>query len=119
MPRDDIIARTKAILKAFQTGPEAAPEFELIVTIPGLAEEEAGRGEVSAASTATSTFYVPAGAVAGDGSAACPEDYPVKGNASSGIYHVPRGGSYDRTIPEFCFGSAADAAAAGFRAAKR
>ena len=64
-------------------------------------------------------LITPAGAITGTGAADCPEGYAVKGNASSRIYHVPGGNSYDRTIPEFCFASAEDAEAAGFRAAKR
>ncbi|MGH9132824.1 MAG: hypothetical protein ACRDZZ_02730 [Ilumatobacteraceae bacterium] len=49
---------------------------------------------------------------------ACPAGYPVKGNASSGIYHVPGGRFYARTVPERCYASAADAEADGYRAAK-
>ncbi len=57
---------------------------------------------------------VPAGAVAGDGTGECPEDYPVKGNASSKLYHSPGSPSYKRTVPEFCFASTEAAEAAGF-----
>lgn len=60
---------------------------------------------------------VPAGAVAGNGTAECPADYPVKGNAESMLYHTTASHSYGRTIPEFCFASTEAAAAAGFRAA--
>ena len=49
---------------------------------------------------------------------ACPSGYPVKGNANSRIYHVPGGRFYDRTLPERCYASAADAEADGYRAAK-
>ena len=48
----------------------------------------------------------------------CPPDQPIKGN-QSGIYHVPGGQYYDRTNPEECFASEADAQAAGYRASKR
>lgn len=58
---------------------------------------------------------VPLGAVAGDGSATCPPDYPVKGNGSSRLYHLPNQVSYPPTIAEFCFASAEAAEAAGFR----
>ncbi|MFN8591717.1 MAG: hypothetical protein U0031_09690 [Thermomicrobiales bacterium] len=58
---------------------------------------------------------IPQGAVAGDGTANCPEAYPIKGNASSHIYHEPGQSSYAVTIPEFCFASAAEAEAAGYR----
>ncbi|MDQ3694020.1 MAG: hypothetical protein M3464_10370 [Chloroflexota bacterium] len=59
---------------------------------------------------------VPNNAVRGDGSGDCPDDYPIKGNASSRIYHVPATQSYERTIPEFCFPTTEAAEAAGFRA---
>ncbi|HEU0114990.1 MAG TPA: hypothetical protein VFQ80_09945 [Thermomicrobiales bacterium] len=65
------------------------------------------------------TLRPPSGAVAGDGTHRCPPGYPVKGNASSRIFHVPGSSSYDQTIPEFCFDSSASAEAAGFRAPKR
>jgi micrococcal nuclease len=58
---------------------------------------------------------VPLGAIAGDGTAVCPPGYPVKGNGSSRIYHVPGQVSYPPTIAEFCFASAEAAEAAGFR----
>lgn len=52
-----------------------------------------------------------------DGTA--PRSHPIKANASSGIYHVPGGGSYNRTKPERCYATPADAEADGFRPAKR
>jgi hypothetical protein len=58
----------------------------------------------------------PTGSVSGDGTSECPADYPVKGNADSGIYHMPGSPSYAQTIPEYCFASASDAEAAGFHA---
>ncbi len=48
----------------------------------------------------------------------CPASHPIKGNASSGIYHVPGDAYYDETHPEECFATEADARAAGYRAAK-
>jgi ribosomal protein S6 len=61
---------------------------------------------------------VPADAVRGDGTGECPEEYPVKGNASSMLYHSPGSPSYKRTVPEFCFTSAEAAEAAGFHPTK-
>ena len=60
----------------------------------------------------------PPGAVAGKGARDCPEGFPIKGNASSQIYHPPDRASYSQTIPEFCFASVADAEAAGYRASR-
>lgn len=49
----------------------------------------------------------------------CPAWAPIKGNADSGIYHVPSGRSYAKTKPESCFSTEAAAVKAGFRKAKR
>jgi hypothetical protein len=57
----------------------------------------------------------PLGAIAGDGTASCPPNFPIKGNAQSKIYHEPGQVSYPPTVPEFCFASAEAAEAAGFR----
>ncbi|MFC8731640.1 hypothetical protein ACFT5B_04195 [Luteimicrobium sp. NPDC057192] len=48
----------------------------------------------------------------------CPSWAPIKGNADSGIYHVPGGRWYSRTKPEICFTTTAAARAAGYRASK-
>lgn len=69
---------------------DAAPGAELVV---------AGT-DVPAPPTASAPN---ADSVPGDGSKECPPGYPIKGNADSGIYHKPNQGSYDRTIPEYCF----------------
>ena len=43
----------------------------------------------------------------------------IKGNNTSKIYHVPTGRSYNKTFKDVtCFTTAAEAEAAGFRAAK-
>ncbi|MGI8879482.1 MAG: 50S ribosomal protein L4 [Jatrophihabitans sp.] len=43
-----------------------------------------------------------------------PEGFPIKGNASSKLYHVPDSAFYDRTIAEVWFKTAEAAEAAGF-----
>ena len=44
----------------------------------------------------------------------------MKGNiGTERVYHVPGGAYYTRTYPEECFGTAADAAAGGYRASSR
>jgi hypothetical protein len=48
----------------------------------------------------------------------CPQSAPIKGNQSSGIYHMPGDAYYDVTDPEECFASEAAAQAAGYRAAE-
>jgi hypothetical protein len=54
----------------------------------------------------------------GDGTPEAPDGYPVKGNQRSGIYHVPGGIAYDRTIASVYFRSPEAAERAGYRAAK-
>jgi phospholipase C len=48
----------------------------------------------------------------------CPAGFPIKGNTqkSTGrkLYHMPGEGSYNRTKPEACFATRADAEAAGY-----
>jgi hypothetical protein len=48
----------------------------------------------------------------------CPDGYPIK-VASSGIYHLPGGQFYERTVAERCYASTEAAEADGYRAAKR
>lgn len=50
---------------------------------------------------------------------ACPATHPVKGKPGSGIFHVPGGLFYDRTVPDRCYRSAEAAEADGLRPAKR
>ncbi len=77
------------------------------------ASDEASHGGVEGESG-----DLPQGAVQGTGEAECVEGYPIKGNASSMIYHGPGSSSYDRTIPEMCFATEEAAEAAGYRASK-
>ena len=48
----------------------------------------------------------------------CPGSHPVKANDNSGIFHVPGGRFYNRTVPERCYANAEDAAVDGYRPAK-
>lgn len=48
----------------------------------------------------------------------CPSWAPIKGNASSGIYHMRGQRFYDRTYPEDCFRTEKAARDAGYRKAK-
>lgn len=49
---------------------------------------------------------------------ACPDGYPIKANDNSGIFHVPGGRFYERTVPERCYADPADAEADGYRRSK-
>jgi hypothetical protein len=51
-----------------------------------------------------------------DGSA--PATHPIKASRRSGIFHVPGGSFYNRTKPERCYATAAEAETDGYRQAK-
>jgi large subunit ribosomal protein L4 len=68
-----------------------------------------------AAADASTEVALPAGAVAGLADGSAPEGYSIKGNADSGLYHVPGSAFYNRTVAEFWFATADDAEAAGFQ----
>ncbi len=58
---------------------------------------------------------LPAGAHAPIESGEAPRGFKIKGNADSGLYHVPGSAFYDRTVAEIWFKTAEDAEAAGFQ----
>ena len=49
------------------------------------------------------------------GSYYCPSDKLIKGNAQSGIYHMPGGQYYNKTMAERCFATEDEAIEAGYR----
>jgi hypothetical protein len=65
-----------------------------------------------------SGVWMPEDAVLATGAPDCPPDYPIKGNLPSRIFHRPDQPTYERTIPELCFGSEETAGLAGFRPAR-
>ena len=80
---------------------------------PPPAATSAGFAEVpvDASPSSSATWVEPV-----DG--ACPDGYPIKANDNSGIFHVPRGRFYERTVPERCYADAHDAEADGYRRSK-
>lgn len=48
----------------------------------------------------------------------CPEGFAIKVNTTSGIYHVPDGRSYQRTVAQRCYATAEAAERDGYRQAK-
>jgi hypothetical protein len=54
------------------------------------------------------------GVLPGDGTRDCPSAYPIKGNASSMLFHQPGTPTYMATIAEYCFSNGEAARAAGF-----
>jgi hypothetical protein len=51
-------------------------------------------------------------------SGACPSHHPVKAKLASGIFHVPGGANYTRTVPDRCYLSPEAAEADGLRQSK-
>jgi micrococcal nuclease len=85
----------------------------------GSAPEQASSASASASSSASASASASAGGgavppVGGE----CPASAPIKGNESSGIYHMPGGSYYDATEAEECFATEAAAQAAGYRASE-
>jgi len=96
--------------------PSAQPEVGEEPTPTATADTPAAQVDAApfadaAAATAAATWVAPV-----DG--ACPAGYPVKANDNSGIYHLPGGRFYARTVPERCYAAAEDAEADGYRRAK-
>jgi large subunit ribosomal protein L4 len=74
-------------------------------------EPQAARGK----SEADDEPAIPKGAHAATDDGEPPRGYKIKGNADSGLYHVPGSAFYDRTVAELWFKTAEDAEAAGFQ----
>jgi ribosomal protein S6 len=105
------IEPVEAIAEREQLEADAAAALAMVET----AATETAAGEVPTTEAGTD---VPEGAVRGDGTGECPEAFPIKGNATSKLYHSPGSPSYKRTVPEFCFASTEAAEAAGFNPTK-
>ena len=99
---DDVVF-TKPALDAFLAGP-----------IRGKATATARSGEVEALVSAPAEAPYP-GSHAPIADDAQPEGFPVKGNESSKLFHVPGSAFYNRTIAEVWFATTEDAEAAGFQ----
>jgi micrococcal nuclease len=85
----------------------------------GSAPEEASSASASASSSASASASASAGGgVVSPAGGECPASAPIKGNESSGIYHMPDGSYYDATEAEECFATEAAAQAAGYRASE-
>jgi len=80
---------------------------------------KSGYTTASATSKVTAVVSYPDRTKPVGGSWNCPAWAPIKGNASSMIYHVKGGQFYDKTNPEECFRTEQAARNAGYRASKR
>ena len=86
----------------FPSPPRPVPKLDLPVPAPSA----------TAPSASNQAWVEPIG---GD----CPLSHPIKAKLTSGIYHEPGGGNYDRTRAERCYVNADAAIADGLRAPKR
>ena len=86
-------------------------------TLPGEAVASAAPAKAAAKKAAAkpAAADLPAGAKAPKVDGGAPKGYEIKGNADSGLYHVPGSAFYDRTVAEFYFATAEAAEAAGFQ----
>jgi len=131
---DDVIF-TQAALEAFLAGPSAgksakgvASSLEVEVVPDDVVEEPepkpakkaaAKKAAPKAEEKAEDTAAAEEGPYGPDSHAALedgeqPEGFPIKGNASSKLYHVPGSSFYNRTVAEVWFRSEEAAEAAGF-----
>jgi len=78
-------------------------------------EKKAAAPKAEDADIAPASAELPKGAVAATEDGSAPEGYEIKGNADSGLYHVPGSSFYNRTVAELWFATAEDAEAAGFQ----
>jgi large subunit ribosomal protein L4 len=95
---------------------------EFIATAPAKKAKKAAPAKKAAAKKAETPEIasaddkpLPAGAKAATEDGEAPRGYKIKGNADSGLYHVPGSAFYDRTVAELWFKTAEDAEAAGFQ----
>jgi hypothetical protein len=107
------IGRVAAALPAA----EVAAIAETTEVPPDVAEPGTGV-PVDAAGIVAAASELPADAVSGNGTADCPDGFPIKGNAQSKIYHTVESRVYAQTIAEICFATPAAAEAAGYRPPK-
>jgi len=123
-----VVAGTVLLQLSNRFTPDQAAEYEAVLKDIRLAPQvqKGLRFSASAAAPSIQTTPTPATVSAGraqpDSATTCPPDYPIKGNKSSSgdlIYHVPGGQLYERTEPEACFATEADARSAGYRASQR
>lgn len=113
----------KKLLRTLKTNSTGAFKASAISTVTGkwsvqLAAQGAYKGSVTAAKTVKVTAPKPSVTKPAD-KWNCPAWAPIKGNAPSKIYHMPRQSYYSRTTPEQCFATESAAVKAGYRKSKR
>ncbi|MBA2309462.1 MAG: 50S ribosomal protein L4 [Pseudonocardiales bacterium] len=114
-PKAAAKSTTKAASKA--AAATAEPKAEPKAAEPKAAESKAAAKAPAKARVAKAPAEGPHGAGSHeplpDGGE--PEGFPIKGNASSMLYHLPGTSAYKRTVAEVWFATEKDAKAAGFQ----
>jgi large subunit ribosomal protein L4 len=101
---------------AKKAAPEKAAVKKAAPAKKAAAKAEAPKQDAKAPEIVSSDDKpLPAGAHAATEDGEPPRGYKIKGNADSGLYHVPGSAFYDRTVAEIWFKTAEDAEAAGFQ----
>lgn len=110
-----VLALLRALAREERPGPAplAAPPVPLPAPTPPVA------APVPVDIPTTAPVATAGSAWVGPVDGGCPDGYPIKAKAASGIYHQPGGLSYERTKPDRCYADPASAESDGFRAAKR
>ena len=104
----------KPAKKAAKATAKAAADTAAVETDSAEAAEPVAAAEATdAAEAAEDAPYGPDSHAALDDGAE-PDGFPIKGNASSKLYHVPGSAFYDRTVAEVWFRNEEAAQAAGF-----
>jgi large subunit ribosomal protein L4 len=118
---DDVVF-TKTALEAFLGGPvkvdasAVARESEVVDTAAApKAEKPAKKAKAAEEPEAEEAADFGPGSHLPLEDDAQPEGYPIKGNASSKLYHVPGSSHYNRTVAEVWFATEEDAENAGFQ----
>lgn len=94
----------------------SAPLAGQVITVK-VTGTKSGYTTVGKTSAATKSVSYPSSS-APDSKWTCPSWAPIKGNASSFIYHMPGQRFYDKTAPEECFRTESAAVNAGYRKSK-
>jgi large subunit ribosomal protein L4 len=103
----------EAVEAESEAAPKKAPAKKAAAKAAPEAEAETAKDE--AVEAPKDKPALPAGAKAPKADGGAPKGYEIKGNADSGLYHVPGSAFYDRTVAEIYFATAEDAEAAGFQ----
>jgi large subunit ribosomal protein L4 len=118
----EVLEKPAKKVAAKKAAAKKAPAKKATPATKDVAKSEGGEGSASdephaarGKSAADDEPAIPKGAHAATEDGEAPRGYHIKGNADSGLYHVPGSAFYDRTVAEIWFKTAEDAEAAGFQ----